>query len=141
MTVPSVRISLDKSYELRFEQPDVVACEDDMNMGYLFFFRVEKMGTRYVPVVLSLKLLRSLIHRGLRTRDMQNNLVYALPQNEEGKLAAGTLIQQFKQNVGQDIEIWELCRQAFADWFAPAKPGEKPAIPEGDAAKNSPGAG
>lgn len=51
MTVPSVKVSLDKEYELRFEQDDVIACEDEMKMGYVFFFRVERLNGILVPTV------------------------------------------------------------------------------------------
>ena len=56
MTVPLVKVTLDKEYELRFEQDDVIACEDEMKMGYVFFFRVERLNGILVPTVLSSKI-------------------------------------------------------------------------------------
>ena len=141
MTVPSVKLTLDREYELRFEQDDVIACEDEMKIGYIFFFRTEKMGGYFIPVALSFKLLRSLIHRGLKLRDNRGDFVYALPQSSDGAKIAGNLIQKFKQRGGQDIEIWEKCKLAFSDWFETPKEGAQPQpFPQGDDGKNSHGA-
>jgi hypothetical protein len=141
MTVPSVKVTLDKEYELRFEQDDVIACEDEMKMGYVFFFRVERLNGILVPTVLSLRLLRTLVHHGLKLRDNRGDFIYALPQSAEGQKMAGDLIQQFKQAGGHDIDLWEKCRLAFADWFATPKEGEVPRQEPMSEAKNAPGAG
>jgi hypothetical protein len=118
MTVRSVPVHLDKDYDLRFEQDDVIACEEELKMGYTFFFRVEKLDDSLIPTTLSLKLLRSLIHHGLRNRTDTGMLVYAIPQTPEGARQAGNLIQVYKQNGGNDVELWIKCREAFSDWFA-----------------------
>lgn len=143
MTARSVKVTLDKEYDLRFEQDDVIACEDELKIGYVHFFKTTEIEEgRYIPTYLSLKLLRSLVHHGLKEKDNRGEFVYVLPQSSEGAKQAGNLIQQFKQKGGSDLDLWLKCRDAFADWFAaPDKStAPKPAPAEGDI-KNSPAGG
>ena len=143
MTVRSVPLHLDRDYDLRFEQDDMIACEEELRMGYVHFFRVERVEDNFIPTTLSLKLLRTLIHHGLRNKTDTGGFVYALPQTPEGAQQAGNLIQIYKQNGGSDIDLWLKCREAFSDWFAKpdeTKPAEQKAVQDGDT-KNSRPAG
>lgn len=132
MTIRSVPITLGrKVYELRFEQDDMIACEDELKMGYIFFFPVEKINDKFIATTLSLKLCRTLVHHGLKRKDATGDkFLYVFPQTPNGATQAGDLIQQFIQDDGQLIEIWEKCREAFSDWKGKPKEGAKPADPE-----------
>lgn len=137
----SVPIHLVEDYEIEFEQDDVIACEDELKMGYIFFFRVEKVDGKSIPVMLSLKLLRPLIHHGLKTRNAKGEFEYVFPQTPAGAQQAGELIRKFKQNGGSDIVIWEKCYEALKDWFGEPDPNEHTNPDSGADTKNLPPAG
>jgi len=123
-----------KDYELRFEQPDVIALEDDLKIGYVFLFRMEQG----VPVYLSLKLVRALIHRGLKVRDDRGKFRYAFPQGPKGADEAGAVIEQYISDGGKIVDLWKNCYDAFAGWFGESKEsGESGEGQDGDE-KNSP---
>jgi hypothetical protein len=90
-----------------------MACEADLMMGYIFFFRVDAG----VPVSLSFTLFRSLIHRGLKVRNDQGNLIPAFPQTPQGAAMAGELIIEYIQSGGAYVDLWNKCQEAFSDWF------------------------
>lgn len=140
MTDRSIPINLaGTDYELQFEAPDVEACENEMMIGYIFFFRTEGR----VPVYLSLRLCKSLIHHGLRTADTRGDLHYVLPQTPTGALQAADLIKKaMQQDRNALLKIWEKAYEAFElDWFP--KPTEGTPSPEKKepASKNSHGTG
>jgi hypothetical protein len=105
-------------YHLRFEQDDVIACENELRMGYTNFFRVED----HRPITLSLILCRTLIHHGLRTQTKRGELEYVFVQTPVGASEAGLLIQEHLLTGGSLIEIWETCFDAFVQgWFGKPK--------------------
>jgi hypothetical protein len=138
--VDSVPITLNgKDYHLRFEQEDVMACESELRMGYIHFFRVEDNKA----VTLSLMLCRTLIHHGLKNKDKKGELEYTFSQNEIGAKEAGELIQEHIRAGGSLMDIWGGCYDAFVQgWFPKPKPGdEKKEKSEPSDSKNSPGTG
>lgn len=105
-------------YHLRFEQDDVIACENELRMGYTNFFRVED----HRPISLSLILCRTLIHHGLKTKTKRGELEYVFVQTSAGASGAGSLIQEHLLTGGSLIEIWEKCFDAFVQgWFGKPK--------------------
>nr|WP_321349807.1 hypothetical protein [uncultured Methanoregula sp.] len=131
MTVRSVPITLGKDYDLRFEQEDMIACEEDLKMGYIFFFPTERINGQFIATTLSLKLCRTLIHHGLKIKDSTGDkFQYVFPQTPEGAKQAGDLIQNYLQNDGRLIEIWEKSHEAFSDWRGKPKEGKKAVDPE-----------
>ena len=134
--INSVPITFDKDYELRFDPEDVEACEAEIKMGYVFFFRVENQ----TPLFLGLTLCKSLIHHGLKVKDSKGDLLYAIPQGPQGAKQAAQLIQQYTQRGDPLIDIWMKCREAFElGWFAAPKEGAA-AVPV-PTSKNSHGTG
>lgn len=131
----SVPITLaGEDYQLRFEQDDVEACETELAIGYIFFFRVE--GN--IPVYLSLRLCKSLLHHGLKTQNKRGDLEYVFPQTAAGARLAGDLIQRHMQAGAPLLGIWKTCRDAFElHWFGQPKDGET-AEPAGADTKNLP---
>lgn len=130
---------LGKDYELQFDPLDVDACETEMMIGYVHFFRTE--GN--TPVYLSLRLCRSFLHHGLRTIDKRGNSEYVFPQTQSGAAEAAFMIKQAMQQDSRTlITIWEKSRDAYSTgWFAPAGTEKKEKDPGEAESKNLPGTG
>lgn len=135
----SVPISLNgKDYNLRFEQDDVIACESELKMGYIFFFKV----TDSLPITLSFLLCRTLLHHGLKIQNKKGELEYTFLQTPSGAIEAGDAVQEYMQGGGSLLEVWLKCRDAFElGWFAKPKPGDELRAEDPDPTKNSHGTG
>lgn len=136
----SISITLaGKDYEFQFLPEDVEACETDLQMGYLHFFRVEDK----IPIYLSLKFCRSIVHHGLKVKDAKGDLEYAFPQSPIGSKQAADLIKSAMQQDGKSmITVWVKAHDAYLlDWFEKPKEGDKPGPVQENPSKNSHGTG
>lgn len=134
-TIRSVPLHISgKDYELRFEQPDVIAIEEELKIGYIFLFEVRDDKT---VTFLSFRLVRSLIHRGLRVRNAKGEFEYAFSQGATGANDAGDLIEKYLEDGGRLVTLWEKSYEAFGNWFPKPKPGQNPGKPLAGDEKNS----
>ena len=117
-------------YHLRFNQDDLAAAEDDLMMGYVFF-----LDTKY----LSFRVYRTLIHRGLKIKKENGDLVQAYPANAEGLNRAGELYQIYMKNGGDILKLRDAMKQALDMW--PWRPPETKQDEKGEPQKNLPADG
>jgi hypothetical protein len=121
MTDESVSLTVrGAEYYLRYDQPDMIAAEQDTRTGYVYFFD---------PKLTSLNLMRVLIWRGLRIRNKKGDLVYAYPQNAEGQIRAGEFIRIYIADGHQPWDLTGVLAKAIvaSGWYPPKKmePEEK----------------
>jgi hypothetical protein len=113
-------------YFLRFGQDDLIAAENDVKMGYVYFLD---------PKYASLTLYRSLIHRGLKVKNRATgDLEQAYPSGDDGVKLAGEWVRLYLTNGGTLPDLMVAVRKALDawPWYKPGKPEES---------KNSPGDG
>jgi hypothetical protein len=113
-------------YYLRFGQDELIAAEDDLKIGYIFF-----LDTKYA----SLRLFRTLIHRGLKVKNRKTGeLEQAYEPTLEGQHNAGEWIHLYlkhggtlpdlRVSIGKALDAWP--------WY------KKEETEDEDSEKNSP---
>jgi hypothetical protein len=126
----SSSITLDQTYQIRFERADIKAIENMLGIGYAAFIRPGILG--------SLTATEVYLWRGLRQENPQGILVHVFPLTDDGRDQAGKLFWSFLQSGGDAGILTEQIVDGFvACGLFARKIGQQDQQQKDDAPKNS----
>ncbi|GEM_PF-1770488 len=119
-------LTLQQTYQIRFDRADVKAMERALGIGYPDFTRRGIFGSQVATEVF--------LWRGLREEDEKGELVHVFPMNDAGKEQAGELLWSFMQESENPDDMGRLYHEIMEGFFT-AKIAYRAVAPKDGAGK------
>ena len=127
----STLITLEQTYQIRFDRADIKAIENMLGIGYSAFIRPGILG--------SLTATEVYLWRGLRQENEQGNLIHVFPLTDAGREQAGKLFWSFLESQGDAGMLTDQIVDGFVacGLFSRKTGPQDPQQQKDDAPKNS----